>query len=64
MTPESIVIGPALIPLANSVPAVGPTVRFSEIVLGLVLTTLSSPRDGPPPETAAHPALPDPSSAL
>ena len=64
MYPLETTIGPALIPFANSDPAVGPTVIFSAIVVGLVLIILSSPNEGPPPDTAAQPALPDPSSAL
>ena len=42
--PAFIVIGPALIPLANSAPAEGPTVIFSDIVVGLVLIILSLPK--------------------
>ena len=62
--PFDIVIGPALIPLANSSPAVGPTVIFSAIVVGFVLIILSVPKAGPPPDIADHPADPVPSSAL
>ena len=57
-------IGPELMPFANSAPAVGPTVIFSEMVFGFVLIILSVPNAGPPPETADQPALPEPSSAL
>ena len=64
MNPFATVIGPALIPFANSFPAVGPTVIFSDIVVGLVLIILSVPREGPPPATGDQPADPVPSSAL
>ena len=62
--PFAIVIGPELIPLANSAPAVVPIVIFSEIVVWFVLITLFSPSAGPPPATFAQPADPVPSSAL
>ena len=64
MYPVAIVIGPALIPLANSAPAVGPMVKFSDMVFAFVRTILSVPNEGPPPASAAQPALPVPSSAL
>ena len=44
--------------------AVGPIVIFSTIVGALVLIILSVPTAGQPPDIAAHPALPVPSSAL
>ena len=49
-------------PLVNSAPllALGPIVRFSEMVLPFVLIILSSPILGPPPPTSSHPGDPGP----
>ncbi|BCU96210.1 MAG: hypothetical protein CM15mV11_2850 [Caudoviricetes sp.] len=39
-------------------------VKFSDMVFAFVRTILSVPNEGPPPASAAQPALPVPSSAL
>ena len=48
-------------PFVNSTPplAVGPTVRFSDIVVPLVLIIEFSPTEGPPPPTLSQPGEPD-----
>ena len=60
--PLAIVIGAAEKPLLNSTPllALGPTVKFSLIVVPLVLIIESSPTDGPPPPTSSQPGEPGP----
>ena len=59
--PFEIVIGAAEKPFENSTPplAVGPMVKFSAMVVPLVLIILFSPTDGPPPPTLAQPGEPD-----